>query len=100
LTLEGSSLAHGIWSLNDAPPQSIPAGAQNVQWGSESDGLMTGTQGAVTYSLGAGGTVTLNWDNPYAGSNEYSSSVPAGFSCPYSGGDEDNTNVTFTLRMG
>jgi len=97
MTLKNSYLSHGVWSQDDLPPQQITAGAQNIQWGSESNGLMTGTEGYATYTLGTGGDVTLNWSNPYVGSNSYSSSAPAGKSCTYAGGSEDNANVTFTL---
>ncbi|MDX1823519.1 MAG: aegerolysin family protein [Thiohalomonadales bacterium] len=98
LTLKKAALSHGEWSQDDSVPGSVAAGQQNVQWGSESDGFMTGTEGSATFTLGSGGEVTLNWDNPYYGSNSYSSSVPGGFKCTYTGGGEDNANVTFTLE--
>ena len=97
LTLQESSLSSGEWSQDDQPPSSIAAGEQNAQWGSESDGIMTGTEGYVIYTLGSGGNLQINWNNPYYGSNSYSSSVPKGFTCTYTGGGEDNANVTFTL---
>lgn len=97
MTLKKSALDHGIWSQDNHPPETIEGGDQNVQWGSESDGFMTGTEGYVTYILGSGGEVTLKWDNPYLGANSYSSSTPAGYSCQYAGGHENNSNVTFTL---
>ena len=97
LTLKKAALSHGEWSRDDQPPSSIEGGEQNVQWGSESDGFMTGTEGYATYTLGSGGELTVNWDNPYYGSNSYSCSAPGGYSCNHSGGGEDNSNVTFTL---
>lgn len=97
LTLQSATLQHGVWTQNDTPPATIAAGAQNVPFGSESDGTATGTQGTVVYQMGTVGTVTLNWDDPFSGSNSYSSSVPPGFACPFIGGDGNNANVTFTL---
>jgi len=97
MTLKKAALSHGVWSQDGEPPQSIAAGAQKIPWGSESEGLWTGVEGYVTYMLGTGGEVTLNWDNPHLGSNSYSSSAPGGYSCACSGGSEDNTNITFNL---
>jgi hypothetical protein len=45
------------------PPASISAGAEEV-WRSESDGILTGTEGYVKYDLG-GQTVYIYWDNPF-----------------------------------
>ncbi len=97
LILKTASLSNGEWSQNDQPPQTIAAGQQSAQWGSESDGAMTGTAGSVIYTIGSGGQVQLNWDNPYFGSNSYSCSASSGFTCDYTGGSEDNANITFTL---
>jgi len=97
LSLISSSLAHGEWSDNDAPPQQIAPNAQNVQWGSESDGLATGTQGSVSYALSSGGTVTISWDNPFSGSNSYSIQAPAGYQGTYTGGDGNSNQVSFYL---
>ena len=97
LSLMDSNLGHGQWSDSDTPPQQIVPNAQNVQWGSESAGLATGTQGSVTYALSAGGTVVISWDNPFSGSNGYSIQAPAGYQARYTGGDGNSTQVNFYL---
>ncbi|WP_030062057.1 hypothetical protein [Streptomyces novaecaesareae] len=71
------SLAHGIWTQAQEPPQTVGNG-----WGavfqSESNGFMTGTEGTVTFRTydceegwRNGRAVVLHWANPYAGSNSY-----------------------------
>ena len=74
----------------------------NVSWESESQGFMTGTQGYVVYTMLDGSTtVTINWDNPYWGSNEYSIVIDglhkSNYSGSYDGGSGDNATVNFTL---
>ena len=96
LSLTGAKLSHGVWSENQYPPESIEAGGSGT-WESESDGFMTGTQGSASYHLVDSGTVTVSWDNPYAGSNSYSDSAPKGFTISRTGGSGDNAVVTFTL---
>ncbi len=92
-----SSLSHGVW--NDAtPPQQI-ATSTTASFGSHSSGFMTGTQGEVQYQL-TQGEATITWDNPYSGSNSYSCSVPAGYTCAWTGGSGNNASVTFTLGGG
>ncbi|MFD5815794.1 aegerolysin family protein [Streptomyces sp. NPDC127038] len=90
-----SSLSHGVWD-DDTPPEAIDGGAA-VVWGSHSSGLMTGTEGEVRYSVGNAGEVSIHWDNPYAGSNSYSCTAPAGYTCATTGGSGNNTEVWFTI---
>ncbi|MFD5517835.1 aegerolysin family protein [Streptomyces sp. NPDC127066] len=90
-----SSLSHGVWD-DGTPPEAIDGGSQ-VVWGSHSSGVMTGTEGYARYSLGNAGEVSLHWDNPYVGSNSYSCTAPAGYSCARSGGSGDNAEVWFTI---
>ncbi len=99
LTRTNANLSHGIWSQNLYPPQTIDSNSKG-NWQSESDGFMTGTEGTVTYQfLNAAGSVTINWDNPYAGSNSYSHSVPKGYILEQTGGSGNNAVVTFTLSV-
>jgi hypothetical protein len=68
---------HGIVSHHDAlnkdlyPPTEISANS-SVQWASESDGVMTGTEGHVSYQIldGRNSNFYFHWNNPYA-SNAY-----------------------------
>jgi hypothetical protein len=65
-------LCHGVWTGEPAltPPPEIAAGATGW-FQSESDGLMTGTEGWVKYDVvsGAGpeGMAYFYWDNPWFG---------------------------------
>ncbi|MFE1291779.1 aegerolysin family protein [Streptomyces sp. NPDC058751] len=93
-----SSLSHGVWD-DETPPESIDGGSQ-VVWGSHSSGVMTGTEGDARYSIGNAGEVSIHWNNPYVGSNSYSCTAPAGYSCARSGGSGDNADVWFTISGG
>src|SRR5437763_15233836 len=56
-------LCHGEFTPGLLPPGAIPAGRQGV-WRSESDGVLTGTEGYVKFNL-SGQTVYIYWDNPF-----------------------------------
>ncbi len=61
----------------------------------ESDGVMTGTEGSVTYQIeGVGGQAQFRWDNPFVGNNSASGSAPAGFKVEEIG-DKGNRTVVF-----
>ena len=97
LILESASVIDGIWSPGSYPQSPIAAGTKG-SWQSESDGVMTGTEGNVTYHFQIpAGPVYINWDNPYVGNNGYSIITPAGYTLQQTGGDGDNATVTFTL---
>ncbi|MFD5921354.1 Crystal protein ET79 [Kitasatospora sp. NPDC058201] len=96
LTRTYDSLSRGIWSTNQLPPGDIPAW-HSGSWQSESDGFLTGTEGEVQYNLAGVGAVTVHWNNPYAGSNSYSCTVPVYYSCVRSGGSGNNAAVGFTV---
>ncbi|MFD8785380.1 Crystal protein ET79 [Kitasatospora sp. NPDC059599] len=89
-----TSLSHGVWG-SVTPPDAIKA-ADTVSWSSESSGFMTGTEGEVRYQLRTGEAV-IHWDNPFAGSNSYSCTVPGGYTCSWTGGKGDNASVAFTI---
>ncbi|MEU7259660.1 Crystal protein ET79 [Streptomyces rimosus] len=99
LTRTSSSLEHGTWSENLLPPDRVYPMSNGI-WQSESNGFMTGTQGKAEYNMFGIGSVSISWNNPYAGSNSYSCSVPVGYTCRRDGGSGDNTAVTFTLMKG
>lgn len=100
LLQDSLQLEHGEWTVY--PPQNIYPN-QLVQWQSDSNGFMTGTEGRCTYQFiantGSGpviGNVKLHWDNPYVGSNSYSIEVtPPPYDGDYDGGGGDNSTVTF-----
>ena len=99
LVLAKAHLDHGIWG-ND-PPARIEAGESRT-WEAESDGLATGTEGFVDFSLdlgpGAVGTVHVYFDNPFVGSNSYDQSAPAAYTLKRNGdgsGDDSTANWAF-----
>jgi hypothetical protein len=101
--LTGATLYHGIWSIY--PPITIYPHA-SVVFGSESNGLFTGTEGVVHYAPQPGcannpPSFTLYWDDPYVGSNSYSwgfnSPNPGGWKLTMSGGSGDNASVSYHL---
>lgn len=72
LTLESSTLDHGVWSPSSSAPQKIAAGAE-ASWSTESDGFMTGTEGTAIFTIaGLGGKFKVWWNNPFCGKNHYS----------------------------
>ncbi|MFD9338562.1 hypothetical protein ACFWBF_29805 [Streptomyces sp. NPDC060028] len=95
-TFGEASLSHGIWS-SGLPEVIAPYSAGD--WQSESNGVMTGTEGRATYST-ANGPVEVRWNNPFVGSNTYSCRVPSGYSCQRFEGSGDNASVTFEVRAG
>jgi hypothetical protein len=99
LIRDSGSLSHGIWTTQ--PPTRIEAGA-TVSWESESSGVLTGTEGEVTYKIETGpgqtdGSTHFHWDNPFIGSNSYDEAVPVGYKADRSGGDGDNATVNWTF---
>jgi hypothetical protein len=97
MILLSSPLSHGEWDV--PPPPVIPAGVVTA-WTSQSDGFLTGTQGTAQYQVGADPShvLTLEWDNPYAGSNSYSASVPQPFNVAQHGGPGDNSFIVWQVR--
>ncbi|MFD9338564.1 Crystal protein ET79 [Streptomyces sp. NPDC060028] len=94
-----SGLVHGTWTDNMVPPDRVyPMG--DGTWQSESNGFMTGTEGAAVYSMLDVGNVSIGWNNPFSGSNSYYCHVPNGFVCKQGGGGGDNASVTFTVMKG
>jgi hypothetical protein len=100
----GDHLDHGEWTAT--PPSNIPDRYRG-QWGSESNGFLTGTEGDATYQLHdcdnralKGQWVKVHWDNPYIGSNSYNwSGTSSALRVSYSGGSGNNATVAFTVRV-
>lgn len=86
-------LKHGVWSNGGAlvPPEQIDPSTvdadgdsvpSRVQFGSESSGFATGTEGWVQYESPPTGTqplatLRIEWVNPYIGSNRFYVTVPS-----------------------
>ncbi|KAG7409944.1 13.6 kDa insecticidal crystal protein [Fusarium sp. MPI-SDFR-AT-0072] len=87
------SLNHGEWNRN--VPAVIPKG-QSADMGAESDGIMSGDEGVIHYKSDAG-ELKFNFDNPFIGSNGYSASGPDSFNISSSGGDGNESHITWTV---
>src|SRR5947207_15959819 len=77
LTLTDTHLDDGRWI--ERPPGFIPMG-WTACWASESTSFLVGTEGIAHYQTSAG-TVTLYWNNPVVGSNDFRCTVPRGYKC-------------------
>jgi hypothetical protein len=99
LTMRYSEVFSGVWRLR---PRIYVYPSQEIYWGTESNGFMTGTSGAVMYDMDNGENFTVKWNNPYVGSNTYTFSGTAlgtgGFKIVRSGGSGNNAQVTLTLQ--
>ncbi|MFD5507535.1 hypothetical protein ACFWIB_07130 [Streptomyces sp. NPDC127051] len=93
-TFGQASLRQGMWSSR-LPEFIAPYSAG--EWGTESNGVMTGTEAQASYST-ENGPVEVRWSNPFVGSNSYGCRVPSGYSCQRTGGPGDNASVTFEVR--
>lgn len=90
-------ISHGVWST--LPPSTI-APFSTVQFGSESDGILTGTEAEEIYQIEfTGQEVGIHWNNPYVGSNSYNEWAPAGFKIVHLLGEGNNAQVLYVLSM-
>ncbi|WP_437802483.1 hypothetical protein [Sorangium sp. So ce693] len=64
-------------------------------WSAESDGFMTGTEGRVTYR-GSSGSVTLYWNNPFVGGNDYGATPGGAYILTKVQGPKVGSNVNAT----
>lgn len=93
LHLVDCGLSWGIWVT--APPAQI-ADNQDGTWKSESDGPATGTEGWVEYRLDdVAGKFKFTWNNPFVGSNTYSTSAPPGYNSGHQGGSGNDASVMY-----
>ncbi|WP_437620663.1 hypothetical protein [Sorangium sp. So ce1151] len=75
LSLSSSKLDHGVWARN--PPQVIKPG-QTATFCAESDGMMTGDEGTLTYASPDGDFV-FQFNNPFLGTDGYGVRCPDGY---------------------
>ena len=100
-------LMAGIWSGTAIPSEHVPRfgfdGEGNpvpgVDWfQSDSDGILTGTEGFVDYlTQGIAGTLHIHWNNPFSGHNSFTASGPLQFN--YFWGDPGGNDARITLRI-
>jgi hypothetical protein len=104
MTLVSSDdLVHGDYTGSWHPPKVIKGGSR-AEWRSESDGILTGTEGYLTYSIAVpdqanGHTefVKIHWDNPYIGVNSCDLSVTFDFSGANSTDIQESHTITTNL---
>ncbi|MFC9329610.1 hypothetical protein [Kitasatospora sp. NPDC057015] len=97
LRFQGATLPHGIWSHGGElePPGTIPSGKSRT-WESESEGVLTGTEGFATYNSDAGQFV-FHWDRPYYGDGLLDMNVPYGYEANVAGVQGVNIDATVVL---
>lgn len=96
--LLGDSISVDHGEITTRPPKTIAPG-KTGRLVAESNGVMTGNEGTVRYKLqGVPGVASFHWDNPYVGSNSFSSSAPAGFATDHTIGHANHTVVFFFIR--
>ncbi len=93
LTYQGNNLSSGVMAT--PAPSSIPSGTQGT-FVVESNGLMTGAVGSVTYTTPSGDFV-FNFSNPYVGSDTASVMSPSGYTDHTSQTTGNDNAVTSTL---
>lgn len=99
-------LCHGQWTDLLQPPATIPPGGSGGMQ-SESNGVLTGTEGYAKYDVIRAGTrvgmIYVYWDNPFFGITHFvfkSNAVDVNPDCDFSipsGSVFDPTGVTFTF---
>jgi hypothetical protein len=111
-TKQALSLPGGIWMNNGGlvPPDVLPKVSLSpdgdpvpgvTEFGSESEGFMTGTEGSVTYVNEQGGSLLIGWNNPYIGGNGFGAQAPEGFVASLGVTTPgDNADITVSLRKG
>jgi hypothetical protein len=87
LNKTGDEHSHGGFAVT---PASIPP-RQVMVFGSQSTGILTGTEGSVTFAANEL-ALTVSWDNPWAGSNSCDASM--------SGNDVIRYQLTHTCGSG
>ena len=100
LVTQSQHLDHGEWTIF-APPSIDPHDVG--EWSSESDGFVTGTEGHLNYFIEGEPPekqVFCYWDNPFAGSNSYNATAPAGYQIQTQGSPGDNSIVIYKLTKG
>lgn len=63
-------LNHGEWILT---PTNVPEGG-NLNFRADSDGVMTGAEGSIFYTV-PDGEIKLYFDDPYVGSNAFAATT-------------------------
>ncbi|HEY3008546.1 MAG TPA: hypothetical protein VGJ63_10870 [Micromonosporaceae bacterium] len=94
---------HGEFIPGGEMPRSVMPGA-TVQWGTESNGFMTGTEAWGEFTMWYCGLnyalVHFHWNNPYVGSNSYDTNgTDYRIGTPRSGGSGNNAQVFWRVCL-
>ncbi|MEV6908177.1 hypothetical protein [Amycolatopsis sp. NPDC051071] len=98
LTFRASGLDHGCW--NTYPPSQIQPHTA-VYWQSDSCGVLTGTEGWVTYTIersGGQGYAYAHWNVPFSGSNSFDGTAGGLFKMTAQGNNERHAQVNYFLE--
>jgi hypothetical protein len=96
-------LVRGIWTKE--PPLVVGRWGRG-DWGSESNLILSGTEGTVTYttwgcadSVRDSKAIKVHWKNPYFGKNDYDANgTDPMFRITWNATGSNNANVAFTLE--
>lgn len=103
MMLQTRELPHGEWSKvgsHEQLPPNVLGPNKSWLWGSQSNGLWTGTAGILTYRCDDGSKFELKWENPFCGDNE-ATMLPAragNLSCTTTITQGSHASVVFTLE--
>jgi hypothetical protein len=95
------SLPHGEWGHDgDQRPPQIIDGHATGEIGSDSHGVVTGTEGSVRYRIedGSGSSFYFHWNNPFEGRNGYHQFTDHNYEIFHTGGKGDNAVVHVYIR--
>lgn len=97
LALSSVNYPHG--APLSPPPQSIPSQTSSPAWEVDSDGFATGVEGNVIYNFQSDSSrlVSLFFDNPFEGGNNFSGQAPPGYSVATTVTGGNNASVVYTL---
>lgn len=106
LTTPVPELVHGEWGRKGQQAPSKTIAPHTVgEMGSDSDGVLTGTEAGVTYVIedGKESFVSIHWKNPFISNfdqgNTYREVVSNGFELTHSGGSGNHAVVHFFLAV-
>ncbi|EEP81063.1 predicted protein [Uncinocarpus reesii 1704] len=110
---DGETIAHGKWTTDMYPPEIVEAG-EWAKWQTQSDGMMTGTEGTTNYKIFISDdanevvsnaeedtVVQMWWANPFSGGNQYNAGIVGprrnDYKIKVDGGGGNHSTVTYTL---
>eukprot|EP01133_Synstelium_polycarpum_P006380 gene6380-7390_t len=96
LILKSHPITSGQWKV---PPPDTILPLSTVEFGSESSGMLSGTEaGAVYVADGSDAQFEFNWNNPMFGKRGFRRVTPPNYECDYKVVDVNNCILSFTVK--